>query len=104
MTCHILVDEVLYHAAAECVAEVDNMMLKAHLLSVMLRLHDGVNRTAALLFRQARLFYAVVCTESDAHNFVALLQKKHGTNGGVYSSGHSEKHTFFHCCISTSLV
>ena len=83
---HILVDEVLNDAAPEGLAKVHDMVLKAHSISVMLRLHDGVDGAAAFLFGEAGLFDGVIGTERHTHDFIALLQKKHGADGGVYSS------------------
>ena len=83
---HILVDEILNDAPPESVAEIHDVVLKSHSLGVMLRLHDGVDGAAAFLFGEARVFHTVVGAERHAHDFIALLQKKHGADGGVYSS------------------
>ena len=51
-TGHIFVNKVLDNALLEGVTEVNDMMLKAHLLRIMLRLHDRLNGTAPFLLRQ----------------------------------------------------
>ena len=74
------------------------MVLKAHFLGIAFRLHDRVNGTTSFLFRQTRLFHAVIRAERNPHDLVALLQKKHGTDCRVYSSGHAEQNTWFGIC------
>ena len=88
---HVLVDEIANDVFTERVAEVHDMVLEAHALSVVLRLHDAIDRAAAFLSRKTRLLDAVERAEGDAHDFVALLEEEHCANGGVDTAGHSEK-------------
>ena len=86
---HVFIDEVLYDAAPEGIAEIDYMMLKTHAFGIAFGLHDGVDGAASFLFGDTRLFHRVVSTEGDTDDFVALLQEEHGADGGVYSARHS---------------
>ena len=85
---HILVDEIADDVFTERVAEVHDMVLKAHALSVVLRLHDAIDRATAFLASETRIFDAVIRAEGDAHDFVALLEEEHCANGGVDTAGH----------------
>ena len=91
--CHIFVNEILYDTAPEGIAEIDDMVFKAHLLGIMLRLHDRLHGATAFLFGKAGVFDAVKGAEGDTHHFIALLQKKHGADGRVDAARHSKKHT-----------
>ena len=87
--CHIFIDEILNNAATESVSEIDDVMRKAHLFGIMLGFHDRLDGAAAFLLRQTGLLYTIEGAESDAHHFIALLQEKHGADGGVDAAGHT---------------
>ena len=70
---HIFVDEILNHTPPEGFAKIDNVVLKAHSLSIPLRLHNRVDRAAPFLLGQTRVLHRVIGAESHTHYFVALL-------------------------------
>ena len=77
-TGHIFIDKIGNNALPERFAEIDDMVLEAHAFGVMLRFHDGLDRTASFLFCETGVFHRVIGAVSDTDHLIALLYEEHG--------------------------